>query len=63
MRTIHYALNYVRVSKYVLVTFEGSISIRINNTKKEMKKKKKKKKEQRKKEKKTKFLLFQVKHL
>ena len=52
MRTIHYALNYVRVSKYVLVTFEGSISIRINHTKKEMKKKKRKKKERRKKKKK-----------
>jgi hypothetical protein len=50
MRTIHYALNYVRVSKYVLVTFEGSI--RINNTKKETKKKKKKKKEQKEKKKK-----------
>ena len=48
MRTIHYALNYVRVSKYVLVTFEGSISIRIKNTKKEMKKKKKKRKKSQK---------------
>ena len=48
MRTIHYALNYVRVSKYVLVTFEGSISIRINNTKKEMKKKKNKEKKKKK---------------
>ena len=54
MRTIHYALNYVRVSKYVLVTFEGSISIRINNTKKEMKKKRKKKKNKEKKKKKSK---------
>ena len=54
MRTIHYALNYVRVSKYVLVTFEGSISIRIaKQYKKRNEKKKEKKKRTKKKRKKS----------
>ena len=45
MRTIHYALNYVRVSKYVLVTLPSKVVLEfVNNTKKETKKKKKKKK-------------------